>query len=42
VKQSFNLDFPKAEGLIVDLEKERVYIVSDSEQKLYTYKITMQ
>lgn len=42
VKQSFNLDFPKAEGLIVDLENERVYIVSDSEQRLYTYKITKQ
>lgn len=42
VIQSFNLDFPKAEVLVVDLENERVFIVSDSEQKLYTYKITKQ
>lgn len=42
VIQSFNLDFPKAEGLVVDMENKRVFIVSDSEQKLYTYKITKQ
>ncbi len=40
VIQSFDLAFPKAEGIVVDINKQRVYIVSDSEQKLYTYKIT--
>lgn len=40
VLQSFDLDFPKAEGIVVDLSSERLYIVSDSERKLFTYKIT--
>ncbi len=39
VKQSFGLDFQKAEGVVVDTKLGRVYIVSDSEHKLYVYKI---
>jgi uncharacterized protein YjiK len=39
VKQSFDLDYPKAEGVVVDIANERLYIVSDSERKLFIYKI---
>ncbi len=39
VKQSFDLDYPKAEGIVVDIANERLYIVSDSERKLFIYKI---
>ena len=39
VKQSFDLDYQKAEGVVVDIPNSRVYIVSDSEQKLFVYKI---
>jgi len=40
VRQSFDLDFEKAEGIVVDISNNRVYIVSDSERRLYVYKIT--
>ncbi len=40
VKQSFDLDYQKAEGVVVDIAHQRVYIISDSEHKLYIYKIT--
>ncbi|RLD67926.1 MAG: hypothetical protein DRI84_01155 [Bacteroidetes bacterium] len=40
VKQSFDLDYQKAEGVVVDQPNNRVYIVSDLEHKLYIYKIT--
>ena len=40
VKQSFDLDYQKAEGIVVDLPANRIYIVSDSEHKLFVYKIT--
>ena len=40
VKQSFDLDYEKAEGIVVDRQNNRVYIVSDSEHKLFIYKIT--
>jgi uncharacterized protein YjiK len=39
VRQSFDLDFPKAEGIVINRLAQRMYIVSDSEHKLYTYKI---
>ncbi len=39
VIQSFDLSIDKAEGVVADIENNRVYIVSDSQQKLYTYKI---
>jgi len=41
VKQSFDLDYGKAEGIVVDLPNKRIYIVSDSERRLYIYKITL-
>ncbi len=40
VKQSFDLDYQKAEGIVVDLQANRIYIVSDSEHKLFVYKTT--
>jgi len=40
VKQSFDLGFPKAEGVVVDHVNNKVYIVSDSERKLFIFKIT--
>jgi len=40
VKQSFDLDYEKAEGIVVDIPNNRIYIVSDSEHKLFIYKIT--
>ncbi|MCK5845841.1 MAG: SdiA-regulated domain-containing protein [Bacteroidales bacterium] len=40
VKQSFDLDYKKAEGVVVDIAHQRVYIISDYEHKLYIYKIT--
>ncbi len=39
VLQYFDLDYPKAEGIVVDIANNRIYIVSDSEHKLYIYKI---
>lgn len=39
VKQGFNLGIQKAEGIVVDSINQRVYIVSDSEQKLYVYSL---
>lgn len=39
VKQSFDLGFQKAEGIVVDQKNNRIYIVSDSEHKLFTYKL---
>jgi uncharacterized protein YjiK len=40
VKQSFALSYEKAEGVVADIKSQRLFIVSDSEQKLYEYKIT--
>ncbi len=40
VLQSFDLNFPKAEGIVLNRQTQRLYIVSDSEHKLYTYKIS--
>lgn len=40
VKQTFKLDYTKAEGIVIDPTNGLLYIVSDSEQRLYIYKIT--
>ncbi len=40
VKQTFKLDYNKAEGIVFDSTNGLLYIVSDSEQRLYIYKIT--
>ncbi len=39
VLKSLALGFPKAEGVAVDFWRKRVYIVSDSEEKLFVYKL---
>lgn len=38
-KESFSLSFPKAEGIAIDFEAQRIYIVSDSEGALYVYSL---
>ncbi len=37
--ESFQIDVDKAEGITVSLADSLIYIVSDSEQKLYVYKM---
>jgi len=39
VLEQFELNFSKAEGIVVDSDKNRVYIVSDKLSKLFVYKI---
>ena len=40
IQKSFDLPFPKAEGVALDLAAHLVYIVSDSENRLYVYRYT--
>jgi uncharacterized protein YjiK len=42
VKQSFDLGFKKAEGIVIDHQNQRVYAVSDAKHKLYVYSLTTQ
>jgi uncharacterized protein YjiK len=39
VLEQFELDFSKAEGIVVDSDQNRVYIVNDKLSKLFVYKI---
>ena len=39
VLKEYRLPFAKAEGVAVDHAAKRIYIVSDSEQKLYVYRL---
>ena len=38
VINTYSLDFEKAEGVAYNFNENRIYIVSDSEQKLYIYE----
>jgi uncharacterized protein YjiK len=37
--KQYHLPFPKAEGIAVDETAKRIYIVSDSEKKLYVFRL---
>jgi uncharacterized protein YjiK len=39
VVKEYHLPFPKAEGVAVDDAAKRIYIVSDSESRLYVYRL---
>jgi uncharacterized protein YjiK len=39
VMKQYHLPFPKAEGIAVDETAKRIYIVSDSEKKLYVFRL---
>ena len=39
ILESFPLNFPKPEGIAYDITSHRLYLVSDSQSKLYLYEI---
>ena len=39
VEESFDLGIPKAEGIAIDFDAKRIYIVSDSEEILYVFQL---
>ena len=39
VLEEYGLPFPKAEGIAVDEAAKRIYIVSDSENRLYVFRL---
>jgi uncharacterized protein YjiK len=42
VKQGFNLAITKPEGIVVDSQNKRVYIVSDLDHRLYVFSLAVQ